>query len=357
VPFEHNINRRRASVRRRICRQTLSLALAILFSGCMVPGFPFVGAHTPVDAPVFYPDLPEQPRIQYLATYSTLSDVTGGPSFFERLVMGDSKDPEIAKPYGMTTHDGKIFVCDSKRGAVVILDLLARSVTLLGDRKPGMLQKPINIAIDDDGVRYITDIGRGRVMVYDRHPRGPGLRHGRAERPRRSAGQAERRGDRPRRAKGCWRGGALLSHQPRNRLGRRSLRVRHGELPDREVRSRRPRASGVRRTRAQHRAAGSAFENVQIFDPDGLLLLFFGSPGNMPGGVNLPAQVEIDYEHAGLFADRVAPGHAIEYLVLVSSQFGLNKVNVYGFLRRLANDDGMDASVPGSEGSRTPSSR
>jgi DNA-binding beta-propeller fold protein YncE len=82
----------------------------------------------------------------------------------------------------------------------------------------------------------------------------------------------------------------------------------------------------------------AAFENVQVFDPEGRLLLFFGNAGGLPGNVNLPAKVEIDYDNVGLFADRVAPGYAVEYLILVTSQYGRNKVNVYGFLSETENE-------------------
>jgi DNA-binding beta-propeller fold protein YncE len=38
----------------------------------------------------------------------------------------------------------------------------------------------------------------------------------------------------------------------------------------------------------------AAFENVQIFDPDGNLLLAFGGPGHGPGGFSLPAGLFVD---------------------------------------------------------------
>jgi hypothetical protein len=63
-------------------------------------------------------------------------------------------------------------------------------------------------------------------------------------------------------------------------------------------------------------------------------LLFFGGMGNEPGNLSLPAKVVIDYDHVDLFADRVAPGHEIEYLVIVTSQYGSRMVNVFGFLKQ-----------------------
>jgi hypothetical protein len=62
------------------------------------------------------------------------------------------------------------------------------------------------------------------------------------------------------------------------------------------------------------------------------LLLFFGGTGHRPGDLYLPAKVVIDYDNVDLFADRVAPGYKVEYLVIVTSQFGMNKVSVFGFL-------------------------
>ena len=80
-------------------------------------------------------------------------------------------------------------------------------------------------------------------------------------------------------------------------------------------------------------ALDGAFDNCQIFDPEGKLLLFFGGAGGSPGSMNLPAVVKVEYDAVEAFRDRVAPGRDIEYVVLVTSQAGPFKVNVYGLLR------------------------
>ena len=54
----------------------------------------------------------------------------------------------------------------------------------------------------------------------------------------------------------------------------------------------------------------------------------------------LPAKVVIDYDNVDLFADRVAPGYKVEYLVIVTSQFGANKVSVFGFLESTEQSGG-----------------
>jgi hypothetical protein len=53
--------------------------------------------------------------------------------------------------------------------------------------------------------------------------------------------------------------------------------------------------------------------------------------GNQPGNLNLPAQVVIDYDNVNLFRSYAAPDFEIEYLIIVTSQYGLRKVNIYGF--------------------------
>ena len=80
-----------------------------------------------------------------------------------------------------------------------------------------------------------------------------------------------------------------------------------------------------------HLAADAAFNNVQIFSPEGRLLMFFGDAGLGPGGLMLPAKVAIDEQNMALFSAYTAPEFEIEYLVLVTSQFGDRKVSVYGF--------------------------
>ena len=79
----------------------------------------------------------------------------------------------------------------------------------------------------------------------------------------------------------------------------------------------------------------AATQVVQIFDPDGKLLMFFGQPETSPqGGLHLPAAVKIDYDNIKFFQDKVAPGFQCQYLILMTSQVGPSKVNIYGFVKK-----------------------
>ena len=90
--------------------------------------------------------------------------------------------------------------------------------------------------------------------------------------------------------------------------------------------------------------ADAAFQNVQVFENSGRLLMDFGRP--MPGldGLNLPAAVRLDYDHVALFNRYADPKFSVEYLILVVSQFGPNKVDVYGYGRMAGIDYGSPAA-------------
>ena len=75
----------------------------------------------------------------------------------------------------------------------------------------------------------------------------------------------------------------------------------------------------------------AAFGNVQVLAEDGTPLTFFGNPGDGPGGINLPTVVKVDYDNVEYFRKYAAPDFEIEYVVFVASQFGANKVSVFGF--------------------------
>jgi len=70
-------------------------------------------------------------------------------------------------------------------------------------------------------------------------------------------------------------------------------------------------------------------EVAKIYNQQARLLLFFGLPGNEPGMMNLPTKIVLDYDN-------------IEFLVLVSNQYGPNKVSVYGFGSFPSNGKAID---------------
>jgi hypothetical protein len=73
---------------------------------------------------------------------------------------------------------------------------------------------------------------------------------------------------------------------------------------------------------------------VQLFNRDGRLLMFFGRAGDEPGGLQLPARVAVDYDNLEYFRRFAAPDFELDYVALVTSQFGPRLVNVFGYGRQ-----------------------
>jgi sugar lactone lactonase YvrE len=74
----------------------------------------------------------------------------------------------------------------------------------------------------------------------------------------------------------------------------------------------------------------AGFENVQIFNSNNQLLMFFGGPYKGPGDMWLPARVIIDYDNIKYFTKYVDSKYDLNYLIIVSNQYGPDKINVYG---------------------------
>ena len=74
----------------------------------------------------------------------------------------------------------------------------------------------------------------------------------------------------------------------------------------------------------------AGIENTQIFNKEGKLLMYFGGTYEGPGGMWLPAKITIDYYNMKYFQKYVDPDFVLKYLILVTNQFGPDKLNVYG---------------------------
>lgn len=322
--------------------------------------------------PVYYPSPPQQPRLQFLRTLSKQSDMGASKKGkFQRFVLGDQEqEEEIQRPYGMATHDGKLYVADSAGLVVWIFDLDRKSVTKAGQDGRGRLQKPINIAVDGEGVLYVADTGLKQIVAFGsdgKYLRAYGdpetmeptdvdvyedtlyccdIANGQVVVLDKKSGEEVRRFGRKGSADGelffptnvavDGDGNAAVADTGNARImyfDRRGNFLRQlGQLDMAIGNFVRPKGVGFDR---DHRiyVADAASEHVQIFDNKGRLLLFFGGPGTDPGSMSLPAGVHVDYDCAKYFQDFAAPGHTIEYLVFVSNQYSAAKVNVYGFLK------------------------
>jgi hypothetical protein len=319
---------------------------------------------------VFYPAPPDPPRIQHLATFASARDVSGSRGGLADFVLGEEgSENALVRPYGAALFQGKIYVADSKVPGLAVFDLVAQRYSTVEGSGTGKMQRPINVTIEADGTKYVTDTGRDQVLVYDRDDRFVAafgtkgefkpvdtlvvgdrlyvvdIAHHEVQVLDKRSGKVQFKFGKP----GSEEAGALF--QPTN-LARApegdiyvvetgNFRVsrftpdgkfvrRFGEAGQAPGTFARPKGIAVDRD-GRVFVGDAAFQNVQLFDNSGRVLMAFGQPTDGSQGLNLPAGIAIDYDNVALFRRYAAPGFSLEYVILVVSQFGPNQVDVFGF--------------------------
>jgi hypothetical protein len=330
--------------------------------------------------PIFYPPPPEMPRLQFLKSFSVPEDLGGSAGGgFQRFVLGEPETKQgISKPYGMAIHNGKIYVCDVGKRKVEVLDLKKKTFGHLTDDQ--RLSNPVNIFITRDGAKYIADPTAGAVFVFDSNDKLSGILgrklgvspidvivRGRQclvsdyksnqvvvfdVKTQRElvrigeGGAAQPQGTTPELPPGQillisdiamdGQGNLYVTDKAAARITQfdntgRFKRVigRWGPAIDEFIRPK-----GIATDAAQRIwVVDAASEVAKIYDDRARLLLFFGRPGNEPGMMNLPASIVVDYDNVEYFQQYAVRGARLEFIVLVSNQYGPNKINVYGFGR------------------------
>jgi len=345
-------------------KKLLVLCAAFVFAitvGCAMP-------EKKEDARVFFPEPPELPRIQFLASFTGSKDIEPRKSAFDVFLTGKESGNFLQKPYGIAMYDGKMYVCDTMQG-VMIFDFKKKTFgPLLGNHGPGKLVQPINISIDKAGNKYVADAARGQVLVYDRNdfyvkaigtPGGwrpvdaavyedrlyvADIKNAEIKVFDKETGaplhQFGQKGD----PKDHLSLPANIAFSPDGDLyvsdiGRfqvvkfdRDGHVRgtFGEAGSEPGHFARPKGISVDRDGDLY-AVDAAYDTVQIFDKDAHLLVFFGKPGTGPGDLDLPAKVTVDYDSVKYFLPYADPTFDVEHIIIVTNQMGDRMVNVYAY--------------------------
>ena len=320
-----------------------------------------------------YPQPPDEPRVQFLTSFSNETEL-GGQGDFAKFVVGkDQAYRPLWKPYGITATKGTIFVCDTQPGNVTAVDLAKRRFRYLRPTGLAAIKMPIGVAVDRAGNRYVTDTVRGQILIFN--PRGELLDQIGAKDEMKPCGIAIE-GDRlyvtdlqnhAVRVYDLKSRRLLLTSQTDGAVGDAQLFSPTNIAVDREGRmyvsdtggftvkvydanGKYLRTIGERGLEAGRFALpkGVAVDRegrtyvvdaatglAQIFDSDGKLLMFFGEPkAGGAGAMYLPAGIAVDYENISYFTKFIMAGRKLEYLIFVTNQAGTQKVNVYGFLSK-----------------------
>lgn len=113
---------------------------------------------------LYWPLPPEPPRIKYLRSIYSEDDIGRVYSLKEKLFGKDYFD-QLARPYGVYARYGKIAVADIALKRVLLFDLEAKRLTVIGEE--GGVQTPSSAVFDKEGTVYVADGQAGKVIVYD----------------------------------------------------------------------------------------------------------------------------------------------------------------------------------------------
>lgn len=315
----------------------------------------------------FWPPYPDEPRIQYLCSFASSANLGEQKSKLDELVYGKEVEQvqQLAKPYGVAMHEGKIYVCDLRSGAVTVLDLRKQQTLVMGKSGGFTLQTPTDIAIAPDGTKYVADLGKAAVFVFDAADRAvttfelPNWRpvgvavyenelfvcdftnqcvqvldrtSGSVLRKIGSPGQEDGQFIRPLGisvdAQGYLYVADVLNCKLQ-KLERSGKFVSSFGMISANIGGMvRPKHIDVDREGTIY-VVDAAFQNVQLFDQIGRVYTYFGSAGEHPGAMYLPAGINVHDGDLDLFQKYVHPSFEARRLILVTNQFGNDKVAVY----------------------------
>jgi hypothetical protein len=338
-----------------------SVALTLL-GGCAAK------PKTPPQQPAaFWPQYPDAPRIQFLTSFQRSTDVEPAKSKLDELVLGKEQQQvlPLTKPYGLKMWEGKIYVCDLRNNAVVIFDVRNHRTLVMGKSGIDPLQRPTDIAIAADGMKYVSDLDKGKIAVFDAQDRQISSFVIASMKPvavavfqtelyvcdfarqcvlvlDRNTGQFLRSIGKPGTSDGEFIRPLGIDIDPEgfvyvmdvfkcdmqkfDRSGR--LVMHFGTNTARIGGFVRPKQLAVDREGFIY-ITDSASNTVQIFDQQGRPLTFFGAAGTHPGSMYLPVGVCVHEGDLDLFKQYIHPAFAPQRLILVTNQLGDNKISVY----------------------------
>lgn len=322
--------------------------------------------------PLFYPTAPDEPRIQYLTSFSSSQDVEGDAGTFAKFILGEMPVKSIAKPYGVTLRDGKIYICDTVYNTLEILDLGQKTFEYFESQQAGQLVSPVNVDISSNGTIYVADARRGQVILFDGsgkylssigdkgelQPTDIALWRDRVficdlksktvrvyaregskflyAIPSTDAVDKDKKLFSPTNIDVDSSGNIYVTDTGGFNVKKYTssgnlLQVfgTQGDVPGTFAR---PKGVAVDKEGRLY-VVDAAFENIQVFSPRGELLMFFPEQQDA-ARLTLPAGIFIDYHNISYFSKYADESFRIEYLILVASQYGDRKISVFGFGKR-----------------------
>ncbi len=306
---------------------------------------------------LFYPMLPEQPRLQLLFSFTKeeISAFWGGEKYFLK----------IERTHDIGAVKGKIYISDRTHKKIIVVDLEKKALgQIIGDYESAgiwvteddykyvadfnkkqiivfdpdnklsrvyayrdQFDKPVDVAAYKDKV-YVCDLNKHMIIVLDKDS-------GKTIQEIGGVGKGEGSFYKPTHVIVDKEGYLYVNDFFNFRIqkfdqGGKFIKA-FGYPGDTLGAFARPKGLGLDKEGHLY-VVDAAFENVQIFDDETTdLLLFFGGFGLDPGSMYLPDGIYIDYQNVDYFKDYVDENFDVKYLVIVGNTLGPIKLNVYGF--------------------------
>ncbi len=318
-------------------------------------------------AAVFYPSAPDTPRIQYLTSISGSSAVNNR-SRFGSFVNGAETEQKMAKPYCMSMRNGNLYICDPGIAGLEIIDMEHKRYETFNPPGAAQLRAPLNCFVDIKNCLYVADPGRHDVVLFDSMRNyigklsdtgifkptdvmvnGDEVWVTNPDNHRLNIYDKNTRELIRYFADDYGVGDDGFLYSPYN-VFVTDDKVYVTDFGDFRIKEYSPdgkfisavgsyganlgqfvRPKGIACDKDQNLfVVDAGFENVQIFNSSSQLLMFFGGPYKGAGDMWLPAKVLIDYDDQKYFSKYVDPNYDLKYLIVVSNQFGPDKINFYG---------------------------
>ncbi len=338
---------------------------------------------------IFYPQPPTPPRLQYVMSIASGDDLQIRTEF-EQFLGGPELDFKgLVHPYDLASAPGKIYILDRHYNKVIIVNLLEKTIGFFDDQKQreGQLSSPGGIYINQDEIKYISDMNRKQVIVYDatdNFVRTYGdktifdkpvdiveyqdrilvsdvKKHQVIVFDKLSGEVINTIGSDP------GEGGLNLSKPTFlaidkdgnfyvtdafnfniRKINQNGILVEEfGQIGDAIGSFARPKGLDVDKDGNLY-VVDAANSHVQIFNNKTRLLLFFGGLGNEPGRLYLPSGLHIDNNNVDYFANYIDEDFKAQYLLYVLNMSGPNKLSVYAFGQMKGYDYSEESIIPGN---------
>ena len=114
----------------------------------------------------WFPAPPASAHVVHLISFNSLHDLVPARMRWVDIFRGAPVSPHVGTPAGIDFRQGRLYVCDTQVNAVHDWDLATGQARSLGTGGDAPLAEPVDVAVDEQGIVYVADTGRGEVIAF-----------------------------------------------------------------------------------------------------------------------------------------------------------------------------------------------